>query len=154
MTRRHCPRCFSGLPEIRALRCFGGLPCGMPSSSAAEAADAVAAAKLTQSFPQTLLQATLCGVLMYLAVTVRRDRSKVVAILFCVPAFILAGFEHSIADFFYFSAAAEFSGQMWLFTLAAPARQLGRIHASAPAVICRQRQASRVTVIRKEHTGT
>ena len=56
---------------------------------------------------------------MYLAVTVWRDRSKVVAILFCVPAFILAGFEHSIADFFYFSAAAEFSGQMWLFTLAA-----------------------------------
>ena len=82
-------------------------------------ADAVAAAKLTQSFPQTLLRATLCGVLMYLAVTVWRDRSKVVAILFCVPAFILAGFEHSIADFFYFSAAAEFSGQTWLFTLAA-----------------------------------
>ena len=87
--------------------------------AAVTAADAVAAAKLTQSFPQTLLRATLCGVLMYLAVTVWRDRSKVVAILFCVPAFILAGFEHSIADFFYFSAAAEFSGQMWLFTLAA-----------------------------------
>ena len=71
------------------------------------------------AIPQTLRRATLCGVLMYLAVTVWRDRSKVVAILFCVPAFILAGFEHSIADFFYFSAAAEFSGQMWLFTLAA-----------------------------------
>ena len=35
-----------------------------------------------------------------------------------------------------------------------PARQLGRSHASAPAGICRQGQASRVTVIRKEHTGT
>ena len=43
------------------------------------------------------------------------------AVRYAIPstAVILAGFEHSIADFFYFSAAAEFSGQMWLFTLAA-----------------------------------
>lgn len=110
---------FLGLAGNLSATMLWGLAVRYAIPSAAEAADAVAAAKLTQSFPQTLLRATLCGVLMYLAVTVWRDRSKVVAILFCVPAFILAGFEHSIADFFYFSAAAEFSGQMWLFTLAA-----------------------------------
>ncbi len=110
---------FLGLAGNLSATMLWGLAVRYAIPSTAEAADAVAAAKLTQSFPQTLLRATLCGVLMYLAVTVWRDRSKVVAILFCVPAFILAGFEHSIADFFYFSAAAEFSGQMWLFTLAA-----------------------------------
>ena len=108
---------FLGLAGNLSATMLWGLAVRYAIPSTAEAADAVAAAKLTQSFPQTLLRATLCGVLMYLAVTVWR--SKVVAILFCVPAFILAGFEHSIADFFYFSAAAEFSGQMWLFTLAA-----------------------------------
>ena len=107
---------FLGLAGNLSATMLWGLAVRYAIPSTAEAADAVAAAKLTQSFPQTLLRATLCGVLMYLAVTVW---SKVVAILFCVPAFILAGFEHSIADFFYFSAAAEFSGQMWLFTLAA-----------------------------------
>lgn len=87
--------------------------------TAGAAAEVLAAAKLTQSFPQTLIRATLCGLLMYLAVAVYRDQRSVIAILFCVPTFILAGFEHSIADFFYFAAAGEFSGRMWLFTLAA-----------------------------------
>ena len=30
-------------------------------------------------------------------------------ILTCVPTFILAGFEHSIADMFYIAAAGEYS---------------------------------------------
>lgn len=87
--------------------------------TAGETAEALAPAKLTQSFPQTLIRATLCGLLMYLAVVIYRDNRSITAILFCVPTFILAGSEHSIADFFYFAAAGEFSGRMWLFTLAA-----------------------------------
>lgn len=87
--------------------------------TAGTTAEVLAAAKLTQSFPQTLIRATLCGLLMYVAVVIYRDNRSIVAILFCVPTFILAGFEHSIADFFYFAAAGEFSGRMWLFTMAA-----------------------------------
>lgn len=87
--------------------------------AAGATAEGLAAAKLTQSFPQTLIRAILCGLLMYLAVIIYRDNRSIAAILFCVPTFILAGFEHSIADFFYFAAAGEFSGKMWLFTLAA-----------------------------------
>ncbi len=110
---------FLGLAGNLTATLLWGLAVRYAIPNAGNAADAVAAAKLTQSFPQTFLRAALCGILMYLAVTVWRDRGWVIAILFCVPAFILAGFEHSIADFFYFSAAAEFSGRMWLFTLAA-----------------------------------
>ena len=46
---------------------------------------------------------------MYLAVSIYRDKKTVVGILFCVPVFILAGFEHSIANMFYFAAAESFS---------------------------------------------
>ena len=64
----------------------------------------------------TLLRAILCGVLMYLAVSIYRERGTVVGILMCVPAFILAGFEHSIADLFYYGAALlplwEYDAQM------------------------------------------
>ena len=72
-------------------------------------AEAICASKLTQSFGQTLIRGIFCGILMYLAVSIYRDKKTVVGILFCVPVFILAGFEHSIANMFYFATAASFS---------------------------------------------
>jgi len=72
-------------------------------------AEAICASKLTQSFGQTLIRGIFCGILMYLAVSIYRDKKTVVGILFCVPVFILAGFEHSIANMFYFAAAESFS---------------------------------------------
>ena len=72
-------------------------------------AEAICASKLTQSFGQTLIRGIFCGILMYLAVSIYRDKKTVVGILFCVPVFILAGFEHSIANMLYFAAAGSFS---------------------------------------------
>ncbi len=68
-------------------------------------AELICTAKLTQSWWQTLVRAVFCGMLMYLAVVIYRDKKTVAAIFFCVPVFILAGFEHSIANMFYFGAA-------------------------------------------------
>lgn len=79
----------------------------IPSVSAV--AEAICASKLTQSFGQTLIRGIFCGILMYLAVNIYRDKNTVVGILFCVPVFILAGFEHSIANMFYFAAAGSFT---------------------------------------------
>ncbi len=70
-----------------------------------ESADIICSLKLRQDWWQTLVRGILCGILMYLAVSIYRDKQTVVAIIFCVPAFILAGFEHSVADMFYFGAA-------------------------------------------------
>lgn len=72
------------------------------------AAEGICAAKLTQAWWQTLVRGILCGILMYLAVSIYRDKKTVVGILFCVPVFILAGFEHSVANMFYFAAAGSF----------------------------------------------
>lgn len=74
-----------------------------------EKAAALCEAKLAQSVPSALIRAVFCGILMYLAVSVYREKSTFIGILFCVPVFILAGFEHSIADLFYFFAAGRYA---------------------------------------------
>ena len=59
--------------------------------------------------PRVLFAGILCGILMYTAVWVYKQKNTVWGILFCVPVFILAGFEHSIADMFYFFCAGSFT---------------------------------------------
>ncbi len=70
-----------------------------------EVAQTICEAKLNQAFLQTFIRGCLCGVLMYLAVSIFRDHKTPLAIIFCIPVFILSGFEHSIADIFYFAAS-------------------------------------------------
>lgn len=79
------------------------------------AATVAVAAKLTQAWWQTLVRALFCGVLMYLAVSIYRDNKTPLAIVFCIPVFILSGFEHSIADMFYFAAGFSFDFKSLLF---------------------------------------
>ncbi len=61
--------------------------------------------RLMQLPLQTFLRGFGCGVLMYIAVWTFREKKTVLGILFCIPVFVLSGFEHSIADMFYFSLA-------------------------------------------------
>lgn len=49
----------------------------------------------------TFIKAIGCGILMYLAVDIYKTKQNYWGIITCIPAFILAGFEHSIADMFY-----------------------------------------------------
>lgn len=92
---------------IGTLVCGSVIRFGLPALGSA--AETLWAAKLTQAWWQTLIRAFFCGVLMYLAVAVFRDRKTPIGILFCIPTFILSGFEHSIADLFYLAAAGAFS---------------------------------------------
>ena len=83
-----------------------------------EAALAACEKRLTQLPLQTLLRGCFCGVLMYVAVWSYREKKTIVGILFCIPVFVLSGFEHSIADMFYFSLAGTvFQGRSLLFLL-------------------------------------
>ena len=95
--------------------------CGLAVRYAVPNLEAVAvnicAAKLTQAWWQTLIRGIFCGILMYIAVSVYRDKGSISAILFCVPVFILSGFEHSIANMFYFAVSGDFfsvSGAVYL----------------------------------------
>ena len=100
---------------------IGTLVCGVVLSYAIPtlhtAAVTLCDAKLTQALWQTLVRGVFCGVLMYLAVSIFRDHKTVVSILFCIPVFILSGFEHSIADMAYFATARNFTGDAALFLI-------------------------------------
>ena len=77
----------------------------------------ICTAKLEQTVLQAFLRAVLCGILMYLAVSIYRDQKSIAAIFFCVPTFILSGFEHSIADMGYFAISGIVSLDAFLFLL-------------------------------------
>ena len=70
-------------------------------------AAALARAKLEQTIPETLIRAFMCGILMYMAVSIFKSKKTPLGVLFCIPVFILSGFEHSIADIFYLTAGFE-----------------------------------------------
>lgn len=82
-----------------------------------DVAQAVCAAKMQQSFVQTFFRSFFCGVLIYLAVDIFKKHKTTLAILFCVPVFILSGWEHSIADSFYISCADAYSFGSGIFLL-------------------------------------
>ena len=78
--------------------------------------------KLTgQVFLQTLIRAIFCGILIYLAVEIFKSKDKTIGIIFCIPVFILSGYEHSIADMFYFACSGIVSvkafGFIWTVIL-------------------------------------
>ena len=82
-------------------------------------AETICAAKLSQSFINSFIRAVFCGMLMYLAVQIFREKKTPIGIIFCIPVFILSGFEHSIADMFYFGASGLFDTKILSFELAA-----------------------------------
>jgi len=86
---------------------------GLAKPALAETATMLCETKLTQTPVQTLILGALCGILVYLAVDFFKSDSDIKAfpkyliVFTCVPAFILCGFEHSIADMFYFAASSS-----------------------------------------------
>lgn len=88
---------------------------GLPSL--AGKAELICSAKLTETVPEALIRAFFCGVLMYIAVWIYKNKKTPLGIFVCIPVFILSGFEHSVANMFYFFAAFSFSGQSILYLL-------------------------------------
>lgn len=58
--------------------------------------------------PFILARAIGCGFLMHMAVDIYQKKNSIIGVLACVPAFILCGFEHSIADMFYLLLMPQF----------------------------------------------
>ncbi len=71
--------------------------------------------KLEQSILQTLIKSMFCGILMYLAIAIYKENKSKIGILFSIPVFILSGYEHSIANMFYFTVSGIISTQLILY---------------------------------------
>ena len=65
--------------------------------------NAMCSLKLNKTFFQSFVDAFFCGILIYLAVNIYRKNKSFIGILLCIPVFVLCGFEHCVADIFYFS---------------------------------------------------
>ena len=101
--------------------CAGTFMCGRLIACAkpalAEKAAALCGGKLTMSPAAVVITAFFCGVLMYTAVAIYKEKGTLLGVVFCVPVFILSGFEHSIADMFYLFTAGIFTVQAAGFLL-------------------------------------
>lgn len=92
--------------------CAKLITCAMPEMS--DIAAGIILPRLAQNAYKTLILSFFCGVLMYVSVDMYNSLSmdhvaRYFGILLCIPAFILCGFEHSVADMFYFTVA----GRVW-----------------------------------------
>ncbi len=79
-------------------------------------ANALCLVKDGDSIVSLLVLGIFCGMLMFIAAdgykNIENQVGKVVVVFLPVMVFILSGFEHCIADMFYFSLAGDFSALM------------------------------------------
>ena len=59
----------------------------------------------SMNYFRVLFKGILCGLLMFIAADYYKKTKGFLAAFVAVPVFILSGFEHSIADMFYFASA-------------------------------------------------
>ncbi|MBQ8849358.1 MAG: formate/nitrite transporter family protein [Clostridia bacterium] len=86
---------------------LGGLLLRLALPRLAQTARALTEAKLSVPIYRAAILGLFCGMLMYIAVHNYRENphmfGKCVGIFVCIPAFILCGFEHCIANVVYFT---------------------------------------------------
>ena len=89
----------------------------------AERAQALCRTKVADSWSSLLVLSFFCGILMFLAVDTFRRKEEVPSVVrgamvfLCVMVFILSGFEHCVADMYYFSVAGMWTRETLLRTL-------------------------------------
>jgi formate/nitrite transporter FocA (FNT family) len=69
------------------------------------AALTICATKLLETIPKIFILSILCGMLMQYAVSNFAKTNNIFVITFCIVVFIVCGFEHCIANMFYFAIA-------------------------------------------------
>ena len=77
----------------------------------------VSAGKLEQSPLSAFILAIFCGVLMFVAVDGFKETKNPLILFLCVSVFILCGFEHCIANMFYFSMGNAWSAKAFGYIL-------------------------------------
>ena len=98
---------------IRATRVFSGIENKVQN---------IVNIKMADSPSSLLILSIFCGILMFTAVDAfRNDKLPSVCrpamVILCVMVFILSGFEHCIANMYYFSVADVWSGKTFLLIL-------------------------------------
>ena len=95
--------------------------------------------KLDDSLLSIFILSVLCNILMFIAVDGFKNNpheiGKYIGIFLGVTVFILCGFEHCVANMFYFSAANVWGGRALLYMLV---MTLGNACGGVIIPLCRQ----------------
>lgn len=86
---------------------FGVL--GSLNPACKEKAIAVCAGKIEKGVLWMFVSAIFCGMLIYLGVDFYKKRGRFIGIIFAIPIFVLCGFDHTVADMFYYGAAGVYN---------------------------------------------
>ena len=75
--------------------------------------------KLSDTLFSTFIMAVMCGIMMCIAVigyqTIKDGIGRYLSLALPVMVFILSGYEHSIADMFYFTMGGSWSAKAFLY---------------------------------------
>lgn len=80
-------------------------------------AESICAVKMGDNPLSIFILAVFCGILMYIAVDGYKEKGNPVILFLGVSVFILSGFEHCIANMFYFSLAGAWSVKAIVYLL-------------------------------------
>ena len=105
---------------------IGTVSCGLVlsytriNSSIKEVAAKICTTKLNDNLLSIFILSIFCGMLMYLAVDLykkKTDFGRYLGIFLGVTVFILAGFEHCVANMYYFTVADMWEAKTLLYVL-------------------------------------
>ena len=123
------------------------LRCSRVGGELSRKAASLCAAKVADSWISLLVLGFFCGILMYLAVESFRRKDElpvpggILMVFLCVMIFILSGFEHCIADMYYFSVAGAWdAGSLGKILIITAGNSLGGFLLPAADMIRREPQ--------------
>jgi formate/nitrite transporter FocA (FNT family) len=99
---------YKEIPYIFTILIGNLIGCCLMFAFPAAAASSIVAIKLTTPLWLAFIKAMLCNILIYVGIEANKNNDKI-TLIFAVAAFIIAGFEHSIALACFVIAAGAFS---------------------------------------------
>lgn len=113
--------CVIWLGNLIGTAAMGFMVLGTRISGIGEKAAALCTVKLSDNPVSIIILSFFCGMLMFIAADGFKKSenpiSQVLMVFLPVMVFILCGFEHCVANMFYFTAAKAWSGKAFLWLL-------------------------------------
>lgn len=109
---------YKEIPYILTVIVGNLIGCCLMFAFSAPAAVPIVAAKVATPLWLTFVEAMLCNILIYIGVEANRQ-GNIIGLILAVAAFIIAGFEHSIASACFIIAALHFTPATFVYLIIA-----------------------------------
>lgn len=100
---------FAVVTAVNCVFAFGFGVLGSFNPAVKEKAAEVCTGKLSNNLLWLFVSAIFCGILIYLGVDIFKKHGTYIGIIFSIPVFVLCGFDHTVADLFYYGAAGNYN---------------------------------------------